>query len=111
MTVRAMVQFKFKFKGCKYDGVSSETPRCSPGMKCNLDTHICGAESGSTLLQLMVFTSNGCNGCDQEGVTMILTGSDNGQRTKDLDHPSVPDCSKGQTTFVASKEEQEMGWY
>ena len=77
-------------------------------MKCNLDTHICGAESGSTLLQLMVFTSNGCNGCDQEGVTMILTGSDNERpmpqcKTKDLDHPNVPEFSKGQTTFVAKR--------
>ena len=47
---------------------------------------------------------------------MILTGSDNERpmpqcKTKDLDHPNVPDFSKGQTTFVASKEEQDMGWY
>jgi len=47
---------------------------------------------------------------------MLLTGSDNERpmpqcKTKDLDHPNVPDFGKGSSIFVASKEEQDMGWY
>ena len=46
---------------------------------------------------------------------MLLTGSDNERpmpqcKTKDLDHPTVPDFTQT-STFVASKEEQDIGWY
>jgi len=62
----------------------------------------------------MVFTSRSCEGCDQEGVNMTLTGTPFQQpnpqcKTIDLDNPTKPDF-KDTSTFLSIPSQQEYGW-
>ena len=81
---------------------------------CDGETATCQANSGSTLLTKIVFTSAGCDDCTVEGVNMSLTG-DSTQfpqpscETVDLDHPLQEDFL-GRSTFSASPEELSIGW-
>ena len=101
--------------GCLHDYGSDQVPRCPQSLPvCNLQTHQCQADPGSTLLQEIVFTSHGCQGCTREGVNMTLTGNEiilpqPKCRTVDLDHPDQVDF-KSKSTFVATTEEQDLGW-
>ena len=101
--------------GCLHDADSTDVPRCPVSEPiCDTETHFCNANPGATLLDKIVFTSSGCEGCSKEGVNMTLTGSDNlidppKCRTVDLDHPNQVDyVSRGE--FNAQPAEQDMGW-
>ena len=81
---------------------------------CNIDTHNCQANPGSTLLMKIVFTSAGCEGCTKEGVNMTLVGTplqipEPRCKTVDLDHPNDVDYAS-KSTFVANGAEQNLGW-
>ena len=81
---------------------------------CNIDTHNCQANPGSTLLMKIVFTSAGCEGCTKEGVNMTLVGTpllipEPSCKTVDLDHPNDVDYAS-KSTFVANGAEQNLGW-
>jgi len=101
--------------GCLYDGGSDRIPSCpaAPSPHCNED-HKCEAEGGHQLLTYIKVTSNGCDGCDEEGLSMKLIGDDDvlptpGCETVGLDHPGKVDyASVGE--FHAVEEERPMGW-
>ena len=101
--------------GCGSDHGSDQVSSCpAPLPVCNPDTHQCQPARGSTLLETIVFTSDSCQGCTREGVNMTLTGNEiilpqPKCRTVDLDHPDQQDF-QSQSTFVASGEEQDLGW-
>ena len=104
-----------KMPGCLYDGGSDRIPSCpaAPSPHCNKD-HKCEAEGGHQLLTYIKVTSNGCDGCDEEGLSMKLIGDDDvlptpGCETVGLDHPGKVDyASVGE--FHAVEEERPLGW-
>ena len=101
--------------GCLYDGGSNKVPSCpaAPSPHCNED-HKCEAEGGHQLLTYIKVTSNGCDGCEEEGLSMKLVGDEDvlptpGCETVGLDHPSKVDyAAVGE--FHAVEEERPMGW-
>eukprot|EP00092_Neocalanus_flemingeri_P009584 GFUD01010315.1.p1 GENE.GFUD01010315.1~~GFUD01010315.1.p1 ORF type:complete len:765 (-),score=130.93 GFUD01010315.1:80-2374(-) len=102
--------------GCKYDGPSNEVPSCpaAPSPICNQDYHRCDAAPGHQLLTYIKVTSNGCDGCDEEGLSMKLVGDDEVVPVPDcetvgLDHPGKVDYASV-TEFRAVEEERPMGW-
>ena len=101
--------------GCQFDAGSDSVPRCPAGRPvCNTETHHCQAQSGSTRLEKLVFTSHSCEGCTREGLNMSLAGSDMllpqpRCKTVDLDHPDLPDFQSS-STFLANVAEQDLGW-
>ena len=101
--------------GCRYNSSAPHLPRCPDGLPvCNSVTHNCQANSGSTLLNTIVFTSLDCVDCTREGVNMSLAGDDiviPQPRCKavNLDHEDRQDFSST-STFRATTEEQHLGW-
>eukprot|EP00090_Calanus_glacialis_P038285 TRINITY_DN6687_c0_g1_i1.p1 TRINITY_DN6687_c0_g1~~TRINITY_DN6687_c0_g1_i1.p1 ORF type:complete len:690 (-),score=119.86 TRINITY_DN6687_c0_g1_i1:89-2158(-) len=102
--------------GCKYDGPTDAVPSCpaAPTPICNEENHRCEAAPGHQLLTYIKVTSSGCDGCDEEGLSMKLVGDDEVVpipecETVGLDHPGKVDyASVGE--FRAVEEERPMGW-
>jgi len=103
--------------GCKYDaGPIGPVPSCPavPNPICNKQTHRCEAAPGHQLLTYIKVTSNGCDGCNEEGLSMKIVGDDDVSTVPDcetvgLDHPGKVDyASVGE--FNAVEEEEHMGW-
>jgi len=102
--------------GCKYDGPTDQVPSCpaAPSPICNEQTHRCDAAEGHQLLTYIKVTSNGCDGCDEEGLSMRLVGDDEVVpvpecETVGLDHPGKVDYVSV-AEFRAVEAERPMGW-
>ena len=77
------------------------------------NTHVCSKESGATLLEQIVFTSQSCIGCVTEGVNLTLTGTvfetpSPMCKTVHLDSPGIDYADRG--VFIAEEQEIDMGW-
>lgn len=102
--------------GCKYDGPSNEVPSCpaAPSPICNEVTHRCDAAEGHQILTYIKVTSDGCDGCGEEGISLKLVGDDEVVpipecETVGLDHPGKVDFVSV-AEFNAVEEERPMGW-
>ena len=87
-------------------------PASSPN--CDASSHECTAESGSVLLKRIVVTTASCEGCDQEGIYMRLTGLQDYIycHTNTLDHADSTDFSPSQNgNFNTETDDKvEDGW-